>query len=128
MLPFRVHLIAPEALFPAFGAWYKAKLDRADDGSAWLRSGPPGGPATHREICTALTAAQLVTLVDRLADLALPDWGQKTPRQKRKWLDGSKEALWARAGVSLSVSDNAGQWDDFAAHRASRGLVALGRG
>lgn len=119
--PHRLVIVCPAARLAAFGTWWSANIDPADNCSMWPplnASGSDADVVTHRWCSTMLTNAQwraVVVRVCQIANVTPPtagQWNGWTRAQKRAWLTSTRDDLLSASGIWLDHSNGDGAWTD----------------
>lgn len=129
----RTFIVAPAAIQAALNTWWATNVDLEGAGDKTFTVGlsaDGSAPATHYVCCTALTDAQIIAIVRRLAQMAsiaVPSAGSLASRaQKISWLSSNKTALLSGTGITIIRDDGDGIWADYEQARTGLNLIPIG--
>lgn len=115
----RLLIVVPAARLAAVVGWFDANLPGTAPTSSWAPLSATGAaPATHYWNSGGWQDSEAKAILLRLCQLASvtpptgAQWAGWTFAQKRSWLRGVRDTVYANYGAWLGLSANDGDWDD----------------
>jgi hypothetical protein len=130
--PHRFLVVIPAAQQAAVAGFWTANIDPNDSGTTFTvgLSASGNAPATFYWASTALTDAQIIAIVRKLAQMAgitVPTAGSlSTKAAKLAWLANNAAALLSNTGITVVRDDEDSTWTSADSVRTGLSLVPIG--